>query len=302
MDDLKARYYLYIVTAAFLWGMIALLYNELAAGGLSQMQVVAVRALVSGVLLTGYLAIFDRGALRINWKDCWIFAGTGMLSFVLFNYCYFMSIDLVSVSVSVVLLNTAPIFIMIISAICFHDRITRKKLVALVITITGCILVTGVLSADPAAFSPAGILYGVASGFCYGLYSVFGSLAVRKGYNSITITAYTFLFAALGSLPLCSPAKLFPLLHGKTLLAALAIGALVTLLPFLLFTKGLTRIDSGTASIIATMELVFASLVGLLILGDSFTWGKLVGDLLIIFSVITLNTKLFDKNTVQTGG
>ena len=63
------------------------------------------------------------------------------------------------------------------------------------------------------------------------------------------------------------------------------------MLPYLFYTKGLEKVDPGIASILATIELVVASIVGFTIFKEEVTLEKLLGIILIMFSVVLLNLK-----------
>ena len=77
-------------------------------------------------------------------------------------------------------------------------------------------------------------------------------------------SAYTMLFAAIGVLSTLQPVQAARLVFSspQTVIMALCGGVLCTVLPYLLYTKGLTRVDAGKASIVACVEPVVAGLVG----------------------------------------
>lgn len=97
-----------------------------------------------------------------------------------------------SLAVAALLLYTAPVFVMLMSLLCFGEAFTRTKALALLLTFSGCACVTGVFGSS-LTLTLSGLLYGLGSGFGYALYSIFGKYAVRK-YSSLTITAYTFIW------------------------------------------------------------------------------------------------------------
>lgn len=289
-EDLNIFACLDIVIACLLWGAIVLFYKALSAGGFTPMQVVAVRVAISSIVLVPVLFLKNKALLKIAFKDLWIFLGSGVVSFVAFNFFYFRAVDLTTVSVSVVLLNTAPIFIMLIALILFGEKLIWQKLAALALTVVGCLFMTGV--GDMTTNYPVfGVFCGLASGLTYGLYSIFGTLALRKGYDSLTIITYTFVFGVLGVLPFIDFAEIMRLVNKTTIYPIVGISVVCTVLPFLFFTKGLSKIDSGTTSIIATLELVFVSLTGFLFLGEVLTTAKLIGMAAIIFAIVLLNIK-----------
>jgi DME family drug/metabolite transporter len=281
--------YLSIISGACLWGLIALFFKFLSACGFSPLQVVTLRVLVAALLMTAIILKIDPGLLKIRWRDSWLFIGTGLLSLVFFNYCYFRAIDGSSISIAVLLLYTAPVFVMLLSLILFGEKFTGRKMLALLATFCGCGLITGIF-ASKLALTAEAFAFGLASGFGYALYSIFGKLALRR-YSTLTITAYTFYFATLGALPLADPQQLFTLLSDwRAAAGALAIALICTVAPYLLYTRGLQDVDAGQASILATLEPLVAAAVGIFVFGEEVTAAKILGMALILASIFILNT------------
>lgn len=280
---------LYIILAAVLWGLIGLFSTGLSGLGLSSGDIVFVRAVGSAVTLCVAFLIKDRKIFRIRLRHIWYFIGTGILSFALFNWCYFTCMKECSLEVAVILLYTAPVFVVVLSALIFKERLTWIKLTALIMTAAGCCLVTGILgkSLHGTAF---GILCGIGSGLFYGLYSIFGRFALKK-YSSYTITVYTFLFASLSIIPLSAPLKIAGVISSPIgFLYAILIVLVSTVSPFLLYTKGLEKIESGNASILATIEPIVGVLISIFVIKDSsLTITNGAGIFLIISSVILLS-------------
>lgn len=280
--------YLSIISGACLWGLIALFFKFLSACGFSPLQVVTLRVLVAALLMTAIILKIDPGLLKIRWRDSWLFIGTGLLSLVFFNYCYFRAIDGSSISIAVLLLYTAPVFVMLLSLILFGEKFTGRKMLALLATFCGCGLITGIF-ASKLALTAEAFAFGLASGFGYALYSIFGKLALRR-YSTLTITAYTFYFATLGALPLADPQQLFTLLADwRAAAGALAIALICTVAPYLLYTRGLQDVDAGQASILATLEPLVAAAVGIFVFGEEVTAAKILGMALILASIFILN-------------
>lgn len=281
--------YLSIISGACLWGLIALFFKFLSACGFSPLQVVTLRVLVAALLMTAIILKIDPGLLKIRWRDSWLFIGTDLLSLVFFNYCYFRAIDGSSISIAVLLLYTAPVFVMLLSLILFGEKFTGRKMLALLATFCGCGLITGIF-ASKLALTAEAFAFGLASGFGYALYSIFGKLALRR-YSTLTITAYTFYFATLGALPLADPQQLFTLLADwRAAAGALAIALICTVAPYLLYTRGLQDIDAGQASILATLEPLVAATIGIFVFGEEVTAAKILGMALILASIFILNT------------
>lgn len=289
---MKIKAYLYIIAAASLWGLIGLFVKILSAQGFSSMQIVALRSLASAVCITAVLFKLGKEYFRVRLQDLWLFIGTGILSLTFFNYCYFNCINASSLAAAALLLYTAPIFVMLMSLVLFHERFTITKGIALLTTFIGCALITGILN-TAADFSFTALLYGLGSGIGYALYSIFGKFAVRK-YSSATISAYTFYFSTISSLPLADFSAETGQWDITTLMAALGIGGLCAVIPYLLYNRGLQEVEATQASILATVEPLVAACVGILCFSEPVTWQKLAGIALILASVIILN--LHSKN------
>lgn len=252
----------------------------------------------AAVILVFYLAATNPKLLKIRLGDSFIFAGTGILSIVFFNWCYFTAIEEVSLSIAVMLLYTGPAFVVLLSRIFFNELLNPPKVIALILTITGCMLVIQLFPLAQKSISLYGISAGLGSGFGYALYSIFGKMALRK-YSSLTIITYTFVFASAVLLPVNGITIESALLSsGSTWLSILGLGFLPTVIAYLLYTKGLSMVETGKASITATMEPVVASLIGIYFFGEVLTAFQLVGILFIIAAVVLIQLRRKEQKTV----
>ena len=193
--------HLCVLASGVLWGLIGIFNRRLTAAGFSVASIVLIRNLGSMLVLGALFVLKDPKIFRIRAKHIPIFLGTGVVSVLLFTLCYFSCQRLCSLAVAAVLLYTSPAFVVIFSAILWKDKITKRKLLALLLAFLGCTFVTGLWSGD-AAVTAWGALLGVASGLFYGLYSIFGKLALKR-YRSETMTLYSFLFGAASMCFMC---------------------------------------------------------------------------------------------------
>lgn len=282
---------LLVMAAGALWGCVGLFFAMLADLGLTGMQVVAVRVTTAAVCILPIMLARGASTFRVRLRDIWCFVGTGILSLVAFCWCYFMAIEETSLAVAVILMYTSPVFVMLFSIAVFRERINGQKITALIVTLIGCVLVSGV--GGDAAISLLGFAYGIGAAVGYSLYSIFGRCAIERGYGPLTISGYTFIFASLGSLPismLWERADVLATPHGA--LTALGIGILCCIMPFLLYTKGLAGMDPSKAAILATVEPAVAAIISCVVYGESLLNLKGVGIMLIMASVVILNIRI----------
>lgn len=280
---------LMVIGGAALWGCISLFVRALSAAGLSSPEITGIRVFVGVAGMALVLLARDRSLFRVRLRDLWIFAGTGIVSVTLFNVCYFSCMQMSEASIAVVLLYTSPIWIMLMSAFFFKEQLTVRKIVALLMTFAGCVLVAGILG-GAVRLTPTALLLGVASGVFYATYSIFGRVALER-YDTFTITFYTFLAGAICALFIGSPVHVMQVMAQQpgAIAWALGIGVICTIFPYLLYTKGLQGLETSRAGILATVEPVVGALLGLLVYGESAGALKICGMLLIVGAVFVLN-------------
>ncbi|MDZ7693574.1 MAG: EamA family transporter [Balneolaceae bacterium] len=282
--------YLMVAAAAVLWGGIGVIINALDQIGFSSLQIVALRAVSATLMLLGYLLVKEPGLLKIEIADIKYFIGTGVLSIAFFNWCYFTAIKQISLSVAVILLYTGPAFVVLMSRIFFGEPFTKSKMAALVLTLLGCAMVVELIPIQVDAVSWYGILAGLGSGFGYALYSIFGKIAQRK-YSTLTILFYTFLMASLAIVPFSGlfNAGSIPMLYQEdAILWTLSLGFFPTVLAYLLYTEGLSKIEAGRASITALLEPVAATLLGVLLFNEWLSIVQVAGIVLVVMSVMLI--------------
>ena len=283
-----------VLAGASLWGLIGLFNRTLMAAGLSARSIVLVRNLGGLAMLALVLLVWRRDAFRVSPRHLGWFFGTGVVSVLLFTWCYFSCQEQCSLAVAAILLYTSPAFVAVLAALLWRERLTRRKLAALGLTFGGCVLVTGVLSGG-VQVTLQGFLLGLGSGFFYALYSIFGRYALAR-YGPYTVTLYTFLFAGAGSLLFLDLGELEAAAQREGVLpAALGLAAVSTVLPYLLYTAGLARIESGRAAILASVEPVVAALVGILAFREPMSPGVGLGILCILGAVLLMGTPAADR-------
>lgn len=284
-----------VIAAGVLWGIINLFVKQLSAVGIDPLQISLIRMAIAAVCFSLFVLIKDKSKFKIRLKDIWMFACTGIVSIVLFNTCYFYTTIHSQASIAVVLLYTSPVFVMIFSAIFFKEKITWQKILALILTICGCVLVAGLLDSS-ASISFQVLLTGIASGLFYALYSIFGEIALKK-YDTMTVTVWTFLFGLLGSLPLGKPAATIRALGDKPILilSAFGIGILSTVLPYFLYTWGLGRMETSKAAILVAVEPLVGCVIGMTLFQEPHNFMKILGIILILASIFVLNLNLGRK-------
>lgn len=282
---------LLVLAAGTLWGLMGIFVRTLASFGFSSLEIAGLRIFFGAILFAAITAAARPEQLKIRLRDAGLFAGMGLLSLLLFTICYFSAIRMASLSVAAILLYTSPIWVMLLSLVCFHEPMTRRKVLAAAMAFGGCVLVSGLGSAERLSLPVLAI--GLLSAVGYGLYSIFGTFALRR-YPPLTVTTWAFLFGAAGSVLVCSPVHAVQVVrtaeHPVRLLMMLLVTAFATaVLPYLLYTVGLSRMRASTAAIMASIEPVVATIAGAAVFGEVLTLPALAGILLVLGAIVVLN-------------
>ncbi len=223
------------------------------------------------------------------------------LVLAVFNGMWTLAVALNGAAVATVLGYSSTAFAALLGWWLLKERLGWVKLLAVALSMAGCVLVSGAL--DPAAWraNALGILTGTLSGLCFAFYSLMGSTAVKRGMNAWTTLLYTFGSAAgillLGNLLLgrwlpgaaAHPADLFWLgaaLDGWGILFLLAAGP--TVVGFGLYNLSLAHLPSSVANLITTSEPVFTTMIAYILLGERLNGVQVVGSVMILAAVVLM--------------
>ena len=286
---------LLIILAACFWGSMGIFVRKLNTYGFTSIQIVAIRVTLAALVFSLILLIKDRKGFKISPKDIPLFLGLGLGSILFFTVCYFAAITIMPLSTAAILLYTSPFWIMLMSVLFFREKLNAVKIIALIMAFGGCVLVSGI-SGEGITF--VGLLIGLGSGIGYGLYSILGTIALKR-YSPYTVTTYTFIIAAVGSWFICRPKDMFSKFAAAPNLAWLIffcfLTALITaVIPFLFYTLGLHMVEASKAGILATVEPMVATIIGIVFFSEQLTIFSGLGILLILVAVIILNLKKKD--------
>ena len=292
MNNIKNIGPILIIIAACFWGSMGIFVRKLSEYGFSPIQIVSIRITLAALFFALILLVKDRSGFKILPRDIPLFLGLGFGSILFFTICYFTAITIMPLSTAAILLYTSPIWIVLMSAIFFREKMNCKKLVALALAFAGCVLVSGI---SGEGITLKGLLIGLGSGIGYGLYSILGTVALRR-YTPYTVTTYTFLLAAIGSWFICNPAdmlsKFSAASNSTNLILFCFLTALITaVIPFLFYTLGLRTVEASKAGILATLEPMVATIVGITCFSEALTLHSGMGIALILAAAVELNWK-----------
>ena len=282
---------IFILIAGTLWGLMGILVRKLGEYGLSSIQIASLRIIVGAVIFLILIAVGDPKSLKIKIRDLGWFLGMGIGSLLLFTICYFTTISMASLSAAAILLYTAPGMVMVMSVLFFKEKLTGRKLTALMLAFLGCVLVTG--PGGNAGISAAAVGFGLVSALGYGLYSILGTVVLRK-YKPLTVTTYAFVCGGAGALFVCQPLDIIQKVQAADssvllILLIIVTAFLTAVLPYLFYTVGLSFVKASSASIMASVEPVVATIAGTVVFHEMITLAAFAGILMVLGAIVLLN-------------
>ncbi|WP_101842714.1 DMT family transporter [Halobacillus sp. Marseille-P3879] len=281
-----------VMLAAICWGISGGIADILMTRGWDPIVISFYRGAV------GFICFFAWFLFRFrqNWFASarlyiWsLLAGVGVAGNFTF---YFLSIQASSVAVAATLMYTAPVFVLLISFLLRIERSTWFKWGCISGVLMGIVLLTGAYNTDSISVSFLGAAAGLTAGLSYALF-IFGfknASSIGKPQTSLTIAFFSFclilfLFTDKG--------ETAAVVTSSDIGWFLLLGIVGAGISFIFYVMGIRRTTPATASMVAMVEPVTASLFGVLLIGDHLSIMQLLGMLLILFTVTVLSVKQSD--------
>jgi drug/metabolite transporter (DMT)-like permease len=265
------------------------------------------------VALSLLIALAVLGALpllRVERRHLPYLFGYGFV-LAIFNALWTLSVSLNGAAISTVLAYSSGAFTALLGWWLLKEEFGWVKIVAVTLSLGGCVLVSGALGVDAWLDNPVGILTGLLSGLGYAVYSLMGRSASLRGLNIWGTLFYIFGFAAIfmlavnllggGMLPgtVSEPAGLLWLgnaVLGWGILLLLAAGP--TLTGYGTYNLSLSLLPSSVANLILTLEPAFTALIAYLLLHERLTLTQVGGGLLTMAGVAFL--RLYEGRESRT--
>lgn len=273
---------LLVALAAVTWGTTGTTLQLVGATSSAVPLVVgAIRMLVAAPLLTAG-ARLTGASLRPS-SPAFLVAGLSMAGY---QVCYFSAVPLAGVGTTALLaICSAPILIAVIARVALREPITRWRLAAMVVGVTGAGLLVGGRSAGSGRNFLLGAALAFGAGLAYSLYAV-ATKGGLKNSAPLGLAAATFGLAAVVLLPvliLQPAATASTVARGWPLL--LYLGAIPTAGAYFLYTTALRRIPAGSAAIAGLLEPLTATVLGLVLFHEQLSLPQAFGAALLLIAM-----------------
>ena len=202
-------------------------------------------------------------------------------------YSYFSSIKYVGISIAVMLLYTAPVYVTLLSPLFLKEKITKRGMFSLLISISGILIV--ILPGSNASGHNSHVLIGIVLGVMSGL-SYSGTIMtvsyLKDEYSGITQLFWSTFISLLILLPFGSKVSADVLV--MNLRTLILFGMVTTAFASVLYLNSVAKIQAQTASVLALLEPVSGIFFGFLFLQEPIFINTIQGCFLVIIGAFIL--------------
>ena len=262
------------ILSMLIFGTNGLLVSRLS---LSASQVVLLRTLLGGVLLTGLVLLrggFDRASVRAEAVPLLLGGAALGANWV----ALFEAYRLLNISLATLIYYTAPMLILLFSPLLFREKLNGAKITAICAVAVGLVCISGSIAFG--GLSARGLLTALLSALFYAALIVFNKRIERTG--GLQTAAIELDVAFLVVLLYVLSTSSFPRPLRSDLPAVAVIGLVNTGLAYLLYFSGLQKLPAQSVALISYVDPVSALLFSALFLHEALTPLQLFGAVLII--------------------
>ena len=280
----KTLGFLFVLTAAVLFGINGSLSRLLFESGVTPLTLVEFRMLVGSLCLFAFLVTQPREIWRLpRHSRGWLVAFG--LSIALVTYTYFVAISRVNIALVLVIQFTGPVWMATAVALWHRRMPSWQVLLALLLALSGVVLVTGLLELRLGSLDMIGLLFSLFALIAFIAYLVLGR-RVGGQLHPIASTAYGAVVAAafwfIVQPPWSVPASTF---QPHTFVLIVLVGIIGMAVPFALEVAALRRLDATRAGIAAMFELPASALIAFLWLGQRLDLWQVLGCALVLAGI-----------------
>lgn len=269
------------------FGLIPLFSIPVIAAGMGNVSILVYRFLFGSLAMLGML-LLKKTDLRVSLSElCRIailslfYIGTALATLECYHYLFS--------GIATALVYTDPIWCAIIGLIFLGDRFSLKLTSSCLFATLGVMMMTGVFTED-GTFSALGLFWGLLSGLSYALYLIFVPRLRLKRIPSLKLTFYVFFIGMLilAAYAILKEGNIEIVTNPTCWTNLILLGLIPTALSNICVTMSLRLVDSTIVAILGAFEPLTAMVIGIVILGDSWSIMSLGGTFLILLAVAML--------------
>lgn len=277
------KQYVYIIVTILLWATSGIC-TKLLGENLTSMQILSASVFFASLSLIG-ISIFQKKSKIIKsykFKDYLKFIIYGFIGIFLYTYLFNSAVLLLPVQEAFVINYLWPIMVMVFSVLILKDRFNIYKLIALLISFLGVIIIATKGDIFSMKFdNMQGVLMDVIGAICGGLFFV---LIKKSNYENTTSMMFYYVFSFLISAIYLK--FNFPVISMKELLLLIWLGAFTKGIAYITWGLAIKSEDSAKLANFAFITPVISTIFSVLLLKEKLYLYFVIGLILILSGVL----------------
>ncbi len=278
-----------VILAAWLWGISGAIGNILMDRGWDPFVISFYRGFIGFMVFFVWTFVNVKKSYKPSLRfSAWaMLAGLGVVGNFTF---YLLSMQASSISIAVTLMYTAPVFVILTALIFKVEKATWFKWISVVLVFAGIVLLTESYDFDILTASIYATVLGLASGLSYTVF-IFGFKNAAALGNAKTTLMFAFFVFSIILYFVMDPYEAFNAITSQDMGWFLLLGLLGAGVSFFIYVIGLRHTPPTTASVVAMVEPVTASLLGIMFLDNELSALQVLGMGIIIVTIPLLSRK-----------
>ncbi len=293
------RGYVFIASAAFLWGVSAVLGRAVFTGklALSGEAVHPIDPLILSQTRTSFsllvllpILVGRRGWQRIKLPSadlvqCLVL---GMLGVAASNYFYYVAIQKTSVAIAIIVQYTAPVWVLLYVVVRRQQKPSLQKFAAVGVAIGGIALTIGIVgtTSSPLHLDSYGLLAALLASFSFAFYNVGGHRILAR-FDRWRVLFWTLVSAAVFWFVVNPPWRVAASHYTAAQWGFLFVFSMISVMgSFSLYFLGLQYLEPTRAIIASCLEPVFSILLAGALLGEAVRAIQALGIVLVLAAIV----------------
>lgn len=284
-------FYLSVYLTTLLWG-INVVIMKFVFTELSPLQLAIIRWVIAGIIFLFILLFYplEKKYKVIHKEDYFYIFSLGLIGVFLQQIFFLIGLNMTSATNSGIITGLTPIFIFLLSVNLLNEKVTLWKIIGIIISFTGIIVLTRDNEISFSSKSFLGDLSTLAAGFIFAIYTVMAKPMLQK-YSGFTITAYNTIigsvfFIIIGLFVYRGVSIEVTNVSFKTWSCIFYSSIFGSIIPLILWFTSLKFLDATKVAVITYFQPIITALGAFLILGEKLTSNIILGGILVLFGVI----------------
>lgn len=282
------RYILMVFAGACSFGILSTFVKLAYRSGYTPAEISVTQAFTGMLVLWILLWIYRKNKAAMSAREWgWLLLTGVCIGFT--SFVYYVSVAYIPASVAIVILMQFTWIGLLLEWCLFGKRPSLLQLITTVLILVGTWLGSGLATGSTVPVAFKGLLFAGASAFLYAIYVIANS-RVGKQLHPLQKSAVMMMGSTMGIL-LVNIVSLIDSTHFDLGLLkwALFLGLFGTIIPPLLFAKGIPKVGAGISAVIMTAELPVAIICSHILLREPVNGWQWAGVALMLLSMLLLN-------------